>query len=159
LADAIATEFASQKQLLSFAAEGDDAEVQGMFATLAEQARSHTDPLQKCLASSGGELEGKALTFCELELSSNTVEERFVHNLITAFCIQSAQCALYQALAQIAQQSGDTVTEQLARECQAARQNAAQTVFHFIPTRSKIAFNVLTADEIDPAVETKVGLS
>jgi len=66
---------------------------------------------------------------------------------------------MYEALAHVAREAGDALTEALAREIQEQEQRAAEKIFHFLPSRSKIAFNVLTADEVDdPAVATKAGI-
>jgi rubrerythrin len=82
-------------------------------------------------------------------------EERLVQNLLTAFTAAKSECAMYEVLANVARTDGDSATEALAREIQAEEQRAAEKFFHFLPTRSKIAFNMLTANEIDPSVETK----
>jgi ferritin-like metal-binding protein YciE len=88
----------------------------------------------------------------------HTPEEQLVQNLITAYCVETGECAMYEALAVSARTAGDSETEALAREIQAEEVRAAEKIFRFLPSRSKIAFNVLTAGELDPAVETKVGI-
>ncbi len=83
------------------------------------------------------------------------MEGKLVQNLITALCVETGEMAMYEALASVAAAAGDGTTELLAREIQAEEQRTAEKLFHFLPTRSKIAFNVLTAGEVDPSVETK----
>jgi ferritin-like metal-binding protein YciE len=82
-------------------------------------------------------------------------EERIVQNLITAFCVENGERAMYEALATTARIAGDGATERLAREIAAEGTATAEKIWHFLPSRSKIAFNVLTAGEIDPSVDTR----
>jgi ferritin-like metal-binding protein YciE len=166
LADAIAAEKVFEGQLRTFANEGDDEEVQFLFADHADETREHTERLKAQLEALGGDEEGGSTTLASLldfapkfAQAGHTTEERLVQNLITAFSIESGESAMYEALRHTARVAGDAETEALAREMQEAERRAAEKIFHFLPTRSKIAFNVLTADEIDPAVETKVGIS
>lgn len=63
---------------------------------------------------------------------------------------------MYEALASVAHATGDQTTESLAREIQAEEHRAADRVWSFIPSRSKIAFNGLTAWEMDPSVDTRM---
>jgi ferritin-like metal-binding protein YciE len=162
LQEATAAEKAFEEQLRSFATEGDDEEVQSAFAEHADETRSQYDRLKTRLTALGAEesqtkslltsLPDSAPKFAQ---AGENIEERLVQNLITAFSVENAECAMYEALATIARADGDELTEKLAREIQAEEQRAAEKIFHFLPTRSKIAFNMLTLDEIDLAVETK----
>jgi ferritin-like metal-binding protein YciE len=165
LEDAIAAEKAFEDQLRSFANEGDDEEVQFLFADHADETRAQRERLKAHLASLGaGEEEGRTALPSLLDFApkfaqaGHTMEERLVQNLVAAFSIESGESAMYEALAHVARAAGDRVTELLAREMQEEERRAAEKLFHFLPTRSKIAFNVLTAEEIDPSVETKVGI-
>lgn len=165
LENAIAAVEAFAKRLREFATEGDDQEAQLAFADHADESSLITDRLKARLAELGGSpSRGKSALAVFLQVApsvakaGHTAEERLVQNLITAYCVEAGECAMYEALAATANAAGDTATESLAREAQAQEQRAAEKLFHFLPTRSKIAFNVLTADEIDPAVETKVGI-
>lgn len=164
LLDAVAAEKAFEAQLRSFAAEGDDEEVQLTFGEHAEETRLQHELLSVQLQSfSPAEPQAESSLASLAELApkfaqgGSTVEERLVQHLISAFCIETGECAMYEALATVARAAGDAATEALARQIQAEERRAAEKIWHFLPTRSKIAFNVLTADEIDPAVETKVG--
>ncbi len=165
LIDALAAEKAFEERLRSFAQEGDDDEVQLTFAEHAEETRLQLDRLTNRLASLGAaksSAKSGLASFLTLApaiaQSGHIVEERLVQNLITAFCVETGECAMYEALALAAHAAGDRETEALAREIQAEERRAADRIFHFLPSRSKIAFNVLTADEIDPAVETRAGM-
>jgi hypothetical protein len=46
-------------------------------------------------------------------------------------------------------------TEELARESQEQERTTAERVWKFLPSRSKIAFNMLNLQEVDPSVETR----
>jgi len=82
-------------------------------------------------------------------------DERTVQNLLMAFAIESSECAMYESLTVVASAAGDDATETLAREIQAEEKDTADKIWHFLPSRSKIAFNMLTVNEVDPAVETR----
>jgi ferritin-like metal-binding protein YciE len=85
----------------------------------------------------------------------HTPEERTTQNLIIVFTVESSECAMYEALAAAAEAAGDTATETLAREIQVEERQTAEKIWRFIATRSKIAFNLLTATETDPSVNTR----
>lgn len=162
LIEALAAEKAFEEQLRSFASEGDDEEVQLVFSEHADETRLQYDRLKARLAALG-ETEAESTSVLsslpdfapQFAQAGDRVEERLIQKLITAFCVENGECALYEALATVALALGDDVTETLAREIQAEERRAADKIFRFLPTRSKIAFNMLTLDEIDLAVETK----
>ena len=164
LRDAVAAEKRFEGQLRTFAQEGDDQDVQRAFIQHADETQAQYRRLSERLAALGYQSTESQNTMSSIadfapkfaELGS-TPEERLLQNLITAFCIETGEIAMYEALAAVAQAAGDFTTETLARDIQTEEQRTAEKVFHFLPTRSKIAFNVLTADEVDPAVQTKVG--
>jgi ferritin-like metal-binding protein YciE len=165
LQDAIVAERAFAERLRSFATDGDDEEVQLAFADHAAatdlQLQRLTHRLEE-LGGGGTASKSAAESFVDLAASfgrTDSLEARLVQNLITAFCMETGECAMYEALAQVAGAAGDESTASLAREIQREERRAADKIFHFLPTRSKIAFNVSTAGEIDPAIETKVGIS
>jgi ferritin-like metal-binding protein YciE len=162
LDDAIAAERSFETQLRSFAEQGDDDEVQSAFLTHAGQTRTQHERLARRLEQLGGSpstskalLAGLYEMGPKLSQAGHVPEERITQNLIAAFTIETGECALYEALATLAAAAGDPQTERLAREIQAEEQHAAELIFRFIPSRSKIAFNVVTPHEIDPAIDTK----
>ena len=163
LQDAIAAESSFETQLRAFAREGDDAEVQGAFAIHAEETQAQHQRLTQRLAELGGTPStAKGMLAHIFGLSpkaiqiTHTPEERLAQNLVMAYAVEASECAMYEALASVARSAGDEATEQLAREIQAEERRTADKVWSFIPSRSKIAFNLLTAGEIDPSVETKM---
>jgi ferritin-like metal-binding protein YciE len=162
LVDAIAAERSFESQLRSFAGEGDDQEVQGLFLRHADETRSQHARLAARLEQLGGstslakELLAQFLSHAPAAAKlTHTAEERIVQNLVIAFSVESSECALYESLATVANALGDTTTEKLARAIQDEERRTAEAIWHFLPSRSKIAFNILTAGEVDPAVETR----
>jgi ferritin-like metal-binding protein YciE len=162
LDDAIAAEKSFETQLRGFAQEGDDEEVQAAFRAHADQTRVQYERLTQRLETLGGSPSTAKSLFAHLfALTPKAVQlghspaERLAQNLIVAFAAEKSECAMYEALASVAAAAGDESTEKLVREIQAEESEAADKIWRFIPTRSKIAFNLLTAGEIDPAIETK----
>lgn len=159
--DALAAEKAFEERLRAFASEGDDEEVQFALAEQASETRGQIDRLQDHVGGAGEVPGSKPVIAAFLDVAptiAHTPEERLVQNLMTAYCIIAGEGAMYEALAAVAQYAGDIATETLAREIQAEKRQAGQKLFRFLPSRSKIAYNILSAHEIDPSVETKVGI-
>jgi ferritin-like metal-binding protein YciE len=162
LDDAIAAERSFETQLRSFAEQGDDDEVQSAFLNHAGQTRTQHERLARRLEQLGGSPSTGKTVLADLyqmgpklAQAGHVAEERITQNLIAAFSVETGECAMYEALATIAAAAADLETERLAREIQAEEQHAAELIFRFIPSRSKIAFNVLTPHEVDPAIDTK----
>lgn len=162
LDEAISAEKSFEAELRKFAGEGDDDDVQTAFAAHAEQTRYQhqrlADRLQALGGSASGEAHGLAHAFetaPQVSQTGDIQEERAVQHLITAFGVETGECAFYETLAAIAAASGDIKTEALARQIQAEEEEAAKRLFSFIRSRSKIAYNMLTPNELDPAIETK----
>lgn len=160
LEDAVASERASEAQLRGFASEGDDEDVQAAFDRHADETRSQQERLVERLQQMGGSVPAAVHTSAE-EMASQILqegrieEERTVRRLIVAFGAETNECAFYEAFATVAETAGDVATGTLARQIQAEEQRAAKKFFSFLSSRSKIAFNMLTPNELDPAVETK----
>jgi ferritin-like metal-binding protein YciE len=162
LEDAIAAEKSFETRLRSFAGEGDDPDVQALFRTHADQTREHHERLGRRLEALGATTPG-VKSFLDQLFSvvpkppqlGRSPDERLVQNLVVAFAVSQSGRAMYEALAAAAIAAGDPDTEQLARDIQAQESETAEKLWRFIPSRAKIAFNLLTAGEIDPAVETK----
>jgi ferritin-like metal-binding protein YciE len=167
LEDAIASEKSFEARLREFAQAGDDAEVQTAFLAHAEESRLHHERLTQRLRALGGSPSAVKSFFDQLfsfspksvQLGQSPVDSQeaghLVENLVLAFSVSNGQRALYEAFAAAAIAAGDEDTEQLARDIQRQETEAAEKLWHFLPSRAKIAFNLRTAGEIDPAVETK----
>jgi ferritin-like metal-binding protein YciE len=162
LADAIAAEKAFEAQLRGFADQGDDDDVKAVFAAHADETRSQCERLTARLRDLGGDASalkdatghafGVGATAPQI---GHIQEERTVQNLILAYTVETSEYAMYEVLGLLARQAGDDVTARLATEIQAEEMRTAQKVFHFLPTRSIIAYNMLTVSEVDTSVATK----
>jgi ferritin-like metal-binding protein YciE len=160
--DAIAAEKSFETQLLGFSETGDDLEVRVLFATHAEETRNQYSRLTRRLEELGAAPSaGKSFLAHLFSLApkgaqiTHIQEEKTVQNLMMAYTVETAECAMYEALAAVAGEAGDEVTAQLARDIQAEETATAQKIWHFLPTRSLIAYNMLTVSEVDPSVETR----
>lgn len=163
LEDAIAAESTFEAQLRDFASDGDDDEVKAVFATHAEETTRQRQRLTERLNELGSSpstpknLMARLFNLAPRSAQLGHIqEERTVQNLIAAYTVESSEQAMYHALIVVAEAAGDLRTAVLAREIQAEETRTAEKLWHFIPTRSKIAYNMLTVQEVDPAVETKV---
>lgn len=163
LADAIAAEASFEAQLRDFANEGDDDEVKAVFANHAVETQRQRQRLTERLNELGAAPSGgKNLLARVFSLTPRSAqlghlqEERTVQNIMIAYTVESSEQAMYHALISVAEAAGDLRTATLAREIQAEETRTAEKLWHFLPTRSKIAYNMLTVQEVDPAVETKM---
>ena len=162
LAGAIAAERNFETHLSEFAKHGDDLDVQVVFRSQADETRTNHQRLTARLEQLGGNettrrspLSERVEMAPQMSESGHIQEEQTLQNLIAAFGIEASDCAMHEALATVAAAAGDPTTESLAREIQAQKREAARHIFSFLSSRSKIAYNMLTPHELDPAVETK----
>jgi ferritin-like metal-binding protein YciE len=164
LENAVVAEQNLESQLRGFASEGDDDDVKAAFGLHADEAGKRHRRLMARLEEIGGSsAAAKPASVTIFGVSpkaghaEHVAEERIVKNLIDAYAMQAGGSALCQVLSTVAQAAGDKVTADLARTIQAEESRTSQGIWHFIRTRSIIAYNMLTIAEIDPSVETKVG--
>ena len=162
LDDAVAAEKNSEAQLEEFAREGEDDEIRAMFTYHLEETRRQQERLTARLRELGGSASSaKSFLAQVFGLTPKPVhvaekpEERTAQHLVIAFAMENGECAMYEALVAAAEAAGDDATEKLAREIQEEEKQAADKLWRFIPSRAKIAFNLLTVGETDPAVNTK----
>jgi ferritin-like metal-binding protein YciE len=161
LEEAITAGRSFEAQLRGFASDGDDEEVQATFATHADETHQQFERLTERLLTFGEKPSdgrsdlAQAVEAAPKLVGSGVAEEHIAQNLITAYTIAMAECAMYEALATAASAAGDPETEQLARQIQEQEIKAAGKLWKFIPSRAKIAFNMLTVQEVDPSVETR----
>jgi ferritin-like metal-binding protein YciE len=162
LSDAIASEKAVEAQLRSFAQDGDDDEVKALFAAHAQETRSQYERLTNRVRELGGDVpDVKEPTGRGLGLGpaaahiGHIQEERTVQNTIVAYTVEASEYAMYEVLSLLAHTAGDDITARLATEIQAEEMRTAQKLFHFLQTRSIIAYNMLTVTEVDTSIATK----
>ncbi len=164
LRNAIGAERELESQLQAFARETeDDDEVRSLFSTHADQTRSHHNRLTSRLGQLDSGASGTSGTGTPVlnvgptvPQETHSIEERVLHNLLVSYTAETAECAMYEAIAALARVARDTTTENLALEIQGEERTTAEKIWHFLPSRSKIAFNMLTISELDPSVETKL---
>jgi len=164
LDEALMAEQVIHAELGRYAEFGDDDEVRAAFSVHAQQTGAYRERLAGRLRDLGaspsapesslGSVLNSTAAFVH---AGKLMEERIAQNLIAGYTLESAASALLEVLVATAAAAGDSATEELARQIQAGARNAADKFFHFLPTRSKIAFNMLTVTEVDPSVETKTG--
>jgi ferritin-like metal-binding protein YciE len=162
LQHSVSAERSFETQFRSCSKDGDDSEVQNYFETSARRAAEHIQILETRLTSLNATEQRSTNFFAELLAMApkaaqlgHTAEERIAQNLIKGFSITKSACAMYLALKSAAGAAGDEQTAELAGRLAAEGETAAEGFWHFIPSRSKIAYNVSTAGEIDPSVETR----
>jgi ferritin-like metal-binding protein YciE len=163
LDDIVIAETLFEQQLREFSKLGDDDEVQVLLAEHAEATRQQRERLAIRMAEIGGRVSSRKVGLAsilnftpQLVSGGSIVEEQTLQNLLIAYTVETGEFAMYEALSTLAHAAGDTDTEQLAKQIQSEKRNSAERIWHFLPSRSKIAFNMLTVSEIDPAVETKM---
>ncbi|MFL6449031.1 MAG: DUF892 family protein [Bryobacteraceae bacterium] len=162
LGDSLSAERSFETQFRSFSKDGEDLEVQSYFESSAARAAAHTQLLENRLAALNGTKDKGSDLLAEVLARApkaaqigHIAEERIVQNLIRAFSLSKSACAMYSALHAAARTAGDEQTAELAVRLAAEEESASEHFWHFLPSRSKIAYNLLTAGEIDPAVETR----
>lgn len=162
LADAISAERSLQTQFRSCSKDGDDSDVQNYFESSANVADAHAQLLESRLAAlNGTEHRGKHMLAGMLAMApkaaqlGHIAEERIAQNLIKGFSLTKSACAMYLALQSAARTAEDEQTADLANRLAGEQAAAAEHFWRFLPSRSKIAYNVLTAGEVDPAIETR----
>ena len=147
--DVIAAEHAIEAQLRSFAADSDDDDdVRALMIVAADASR---DAAAAFRDAGGGAKNIAAETLAGMPRAAQVGhirEERIVQNLIAAYTHQMSRAGMYHALR-------NTINLPQAEQAITAAQDMAARLFHLIPTRSIIAYNMLTVTEVDPAVETK----
>jgi len=162
LNDSISAERSFETQFRSCSKDGDDSEVQSYFESSAARAAAHTQALENRLSAlNATEHRGSSLIAEVLAMApkaaqmGHIAEERIAQNLIKGFSLSKSACAMYRALHSVALLARDEQTAELASQLALEEESAAEQFWHYLPSRSKITYNLLTAGEVDPAVETR----
>jgi ferritin-like metal-binding protein YciE len=147
LQDAIAAERSFESQLEGFSKEGDNEAAKSLFAQHAAETRNQYERLTARLEALGGSPStSKSVLAHMFGLAPKSAsmghekEERTSQNLMIAFSVESAECAMYEALANSAALAGDRETEALARAIQTEEKQTADKVWALIPAVSREAF-------------------
>lgn len=162
LVDVVAAERAMSSQLHDLAQEGDDEDVRLLLTEAADECRLHADAWVALLneGDPGGLKTAAAnagATLSRLAQIGHIQEERIVQNLIAGYAIKLSACGMYHALSAAARIAGMTSVSHRADDAIEQYQATAHKIFHLIPTRAIIAYNMLTVSEIDLAIDTKYG--
>jgi ferritin-like metal-binding protein YciE len=163
LADAAAVERSGERRWRKFAAStGDDDEVRSLFEAGADSAmlngqrvRLRLEEMAAIETAGAQGMDDLLEAGPQIGQNAHSVEERLLYNLIFASAEKAGHCALYKCLSATAAVTGDVATAVLAQEIEENDRQVLESVGRLLPSRSKIAFNMLTVSEVDPAVETK----
>ncbi len=142
LQDAIAAEKSFESQLRSMAKEGDDPNVQQLFAQHADETRSQHERLTARLEALGGSpstiksiwahvfgMLPKGASIGQAEEDKNT------QNLVICYAIEHSEVAMYEALKVSCETVGDHQTATLAQSIQREEQTTAEKIWnHISPT-------------------------
>lgn len=136
LQDAIAAERSFESQLRSMAEEGDDPNVQQLFAQHADETRSQYERLTARLEALGGapsrlkgvwaHIFGVAPKGAQL---GQEAEDKNTQNLIIAYAMEQSEIALYEALKTSCETVGDHQTAALAQTIQHEERVTAEKIW------------------------------
>jgi ferritin-like metal-binding protein YciE len=156
LQDAIAAEKSFESQLSGFAKEGNDAEVQQMFAQHASETKQQYEALTRRLEELGGKTSIVKSALAHLfnmapktAQMGHTDEERTVQNLMMAFAVENAEVAMYEALAIAAREAGDEPTAALALRIQQQEQETADKIWQRIAPAARRTAQVLAGATVN----------
>lgn len=151
LEDAIAAEKSFETQLKGFAHEGDDKEAKALFSQHADETRSQYERLTARLEALGGSTSTvKSFLAHVFGLGPKTAQlgheaqERTTQNLIMAFSVENAECAMYEALVTTALAAGDETTARLATEIQAEEKRTAEKIWQLVSPSARYSFARVT---------------
>ncbi len=151
LEDAIAAEKSFETQLQGFSQEGDDQAAKAAFHQHALETKRQYERLTARLEALGGSTStAKSFLAHVFGLSPKAAqighekEERTTQNLMMAFAVENSECAMYEALATVAEAAGDTQTASLARSIQAEEKATADKVWKLLSPAALEAFTRVT---------------
>jgi ferritin-like metal-binding protein YciE len=152
LEDAIAAENSFESQLQGFAKEGDNEAAKAAFHQHALETHNQIERLTARLEALGGSTSTTKSVLAHIFNFSpkaaqigHEKEERTTQNLMMAFAVENSECAMYEALAVVADASGDSETAQLARSIQAQEKATADKVWALLPGAATEAFARVTS--------------
>ena len=138
--DAIAAEATTEDQLNGLADQEQDGAVKAVLQQYALKTRSHYQRLASYLERLGGKPSTTKSLLAHIfgvnpktTRSGHGTKDGSVRNLMMAFAIKSNELAMYEALASIAEASGDPDAVSLARTIQKEDEVDAQAVWQLLP--------------------------
>ena len=150
--DAEAAERNFEDALASFGKMGEQNQVKSFFEWASTRAKTQHQRLEQRLRELGGEPStSKSLLAHVLSFSTTAAQlghepaEKNTQHLIMCVGAASAEMAMYESLATVAQAAGDTKTEKLARELQAEEKDDYEKAWILLTPSAKAAFEVVVA--------------
>lgn len=150
LQDAIAAEKSFETQLKGFAEDTQGSAAAPLFAQHAGETREQyemlTDRLKTLNASPSSAKTFLAHLFNaapKIAQIGHDESERMTQDLMMAYAVENAEVAMYESLAVVARQIGDTITEKLARTIQQQEKQTAEKVWAEIAPAAKKAIESL----------------
>lgn len=161
LEDAIAAEKSFETQLEGMSKEGDNEAAKAAFSQHAQETKRQYERLTARLEALGGSTSAaKSFLAHVFGLSPKAAqighekEERTSQNLMMAFAVENSECAMYEALATVADAAGDTQTASLARSIQAEEKATAEKVWKLIAPAASDAFTRVTGQAAASGIGT-----
>lgn len=159
LSDTIALLHVAEQHFGEFAAAVlEDDETLGLFGDLKEWLASSRVLLtnRQAEVSAGSPVTQQAESIKVPASHSSVREEALLQNLLSGYSLITQVAALSQILEVTSDAVADTPTATASRGLGAEAEAAAARLWKLLPSRSKIAFNMLTISEVDPSVDTKM---
>jgi len=150
LQDAEAAERNFEDALASFSKTGDQSEVQSLMSMMSEKARTQHERLRARLERLGGSPSTSKSSLAHLlaftpltaQVGHDDAEKSTQHLMIT-YAAAAAEMAMYEALAAVAGEAGDTETESLARELQSEEQEDHRMAWQQLPQSARASMQAL----------------
>ena len=148
--DCEAAERLFHHSLETFAHTGEQNQIKHLFERAATRAKTQHRRLEQRLRELGGEPSGgKSLLAHFLGLSPTVAQighepaEKNTQHLMICIAAASAEMAMYEALAVVANAAGDKQTESLARELQSEERDDYNQLWKNLKTSAEAAFQVV----------------
>lgn len=148
--DAEAAERNFEDALATFGKAGDQGTVKGFFEWASAKAKTQHERLEARLRELGSSPSAAKSILAHLLAFSTTAAqigqnpaEKNTQHLIMCVGAASAEMAMYESLASVAAASGDTKTEQLARELQKEEKDDWDQAWALLASSAKASFETV----------------
>lgn len=148
--DAEAAERNFEDALTSFGMAGEQNQVKTLMSVAAKKAKTQHERLEARLRALGGEpSKGKSMLAHVLAMGPTLAQlghepaEKNTQHLIVVIGAAAAEMAMYESLASVAAASGDTKTEQLARELQKEEKDDWDQAWALLASSAKASFETV----------------
>jgi ferritin-like metal-binding protein YciE len=152
LQDAEAAERNFEDALATFGKTGEQGEVMSFFQWASAKAKTQHERLELRLRELGGTPSTAKSALAHVLAFSTTLAqighepaEKNTQHLIMCVAAASAEMAMYESLATVAELAGDTATERLARQLQAEEQDDYKKAWALLRPSAADAFNKVVA--------------